>query len=154
MNYWALRDISLRKWKMLSCAFLWNMPDSYGAGQINLWKEWKQSIHGLGLTAGGSDLSEGFDHIHSLKDIPEGFDGYIWTNKTNELHLKEGKEWKLRILFPILTKKYGIFTVWGWPRAVLHECAWDICLYQLGNFIFLLVGVDCYFWQDFSKNIV
>ena len=44
------------------------------------------------LTAGGSDLSEGFDHIHSLKDIPEGFDGYIWTNKINELHLKEGKE--------------------------------------------------------------
>ena len=44
------------------------------------------------LTAGGSDLSEGFDHIHSLKDIPEGFDGYIWTNKINELNLKGDKE--------------------------------------------------------------
>ena len=64
------------------------------------------------LTAGGSDLSEGFDHIHSLKDIPEGFDGYIWTNKINELHLKEGKNEGKGYFFPILDQKIWYFTVW------------------------------------------
>ena len=65
--------------------FLWGWPNKF--------MERMEAVNTrVELTAGGSDLSEGFDHIHSLKDIPEGFDGYIWTNKINELHLKEGKE--------------------------------------------------------------
>ena len=40
------------------------------------------------LTAGGSDLSEGFDDANSLESVPDGYDGYIWTNKIDELHLK------------------------------------------------------------------
>jgi len=65
--------------------FLWGWPNKFMERMeaVNTWVE---------LTAGGSVLSEGFDHIHSLKDIPEGFEGYIWTNKINELHLKEDKK--------------------------------------------------------------
>ena len=65
--------------------FLWGWPNKF--------MERMEAVNTrVELTAGGSDLSEGFDHIHSLKDIPEGFEGYIWTNKINELHLKEDKE--------------------------------------------------------------
>ncbi|KXT84460.1 Glycerophosphoryl diester phosphodiesterase [Streptococcus sp. DD11] len=41
------------------------------------------------LTAGGADLSVGFDDVTSLESVPKEFGGYIWTNKINELHLKE-----------------------------------------------------------------
>ncbi len=65
--------------------FLWGCPNKF--------MERMEAVNTrVELTAGGSDLSEGFDHIHSLKDIPEGFDGYIWTNKINELNLKGDKE--------------------------------------------------------------
>ena len=65
--------------------FLWGWPNKF-------MERMKAVNTRVELIAGGSNLSEGFDHIHSIKDIPEGFDGYIWTNKINELHLKGDKE--------------------------------------------------------------
>jgi len=37
------------------------------------------------LVAGDGGLSEGFDTPGSLGDVPDGFDGYVWTNRIDEV---------------------------------------------------------------------
>lgn len=62
--------------------FLWGWPNKF--------MERMESVNTrVELTAGGADLSEGFDHAADLKDIPNEFSGYIWTNKIKELHLDD-----------------------------------------------------------------
>lgn len=34
---------------------------------------------------GDGDWSEGFDSLEDLKKLPEGFDGYVWTNRIDKV---------------------------------------------------------------------
>lgn len=43
------------------------------------------------ITAGSGTISEGFDTLDSLQKIPEGFSGYVWTNRIDEVNHESAK---------------------------------------------------------------
>ena len=58
---------------------LWGWPNKFMERMASV------NTH-IELTGGSGSLSEGFDTLESLKAIPDGFDGYVWTNKINKIN--------------------------------------------------------------------
>lgn len=72
-----LRDMELHI-PLKYAKFLWGWPGKF--------MERMDSVNArVVLVAGDGKWSEGFDTVESLAEIPEGYDGYVWTNRIDRV---------------------------------------------------------------------
>ena len=69
----SIRNTDLRL-PLKYAKFLWGWPHKF-------MERMETSGTRVEVTGGASGVSEGFDTIESLNDVPKGFTGFIWTNR-------------------------------------------------------------------------